>query len=50
MIETMIVIAVVGVVLVLAGRSAYRTLAGKKKGQCSGCSSCGACGSVEKTE
>lgn len=40
MIETVGVLAIVAVVLVLAGRSIYRRLTGRKKGLCCGCDSC----------
>jgi hypothetical protein len=51
MAETIIVIAIVAVVLALAGRSLHRTVAGKNKAQCCGCDSCAsACGDVKKSD
>jgi hypothetical protein len=47
--ETIVVILTIVVVLVLAGRSVYRTVAGKKQGQCCGCGSC-ACGNIKKQD
>jgi len=46
MLETIVVVTIVTIVLVLAGRSFYRTLAGKKEGPCCGCTS-GKCGKNE---
>ena len=44
MVEIMIVIAIVAVVAVLAGRSFYRTMTGRNDG-CGGCSgTCQGCG------
>jgi hypothetical protein len=49
MFETAAVVVVVMVVLVLAGRSFYRTITGKKKGECCGCDSC-PCGDVKNVK
>lgn len=50
MIETVGVLTIVAIVLVLAGRSVYLTLTGKKQGQCSGgCDSC-MCGGTKKED
>ena len=38
--EAIAVIVIVASVLALVARSFYLTIAGKKKGQCSGCDSC----------
>jgi hypothetical protein len=49
-IETIVVVAIVTVVLVLAGRSLYRTMSGKKKGECcGGCDSC-TCEDIKKQD
>ncbi|MGV8057581.1 MAG: FeoB-associated Cys-rich membrane protein [Smithellaceae bacterium] len=39
MLETIVVVAIVMIVLILTGRSFYRTMTGKKKGPCCGCNS-----------
>ncbi|MDP2853377.1 MAG: FeoB-associated Cys-rich membrane protein [Smithellaceae bacterium] len=46
MLETIVVVAIVMVVLILAGRSFYRTVTGKKEGPCCGCDP-GKCGKNE---
>jgi Flp pilus assembly pilin Flp len=48
MIEVAVIIAVVGVVLVFAGRSVYRTVTGKNRNQCCGCDSYTTCGSRKR--
>ena len=49
MLEEIVVVAIVMVVLVLAGRSFYRTMTGKKNSDCSGCSG-GSCGATKDKE
>jgi len=46
MLETIIVASIVMIVLILAGRSFYRTMTDKKEGACCGCNS-GKCGKNE---
>jgi len=50
MIESIIVVAIVAIVLVLAGRSFYRTMTGKKSGCGGSCLQCPSKDSLAKIE